>query len=171
VWCVKQSRLIASGLDAQAFAAPAGDVDRVELTALDLVQHGLPGHAEHFGGLVQRQPAVGHVGADLVTQGLGDADLPGRAGGELLAGDEPVPQPPVDGGLIHAEELRGLGNGSHGVSMPGAADISGAVRAVRDAVAAAQVADPFAGPGQAGGGAAVLAGQDPRDRGVVVLAG
>jgi len=41
-------------LDTQALAAPAGDVGRVELAALDLVQHGLPGDAEDFGGLVQR---------------------------------------------------------------------------------------------------------------------
>src|SRR5208283_4331080 len=95
-------------LDTEALAASAGDVDRVELAALDLVQHGLPGDAEDFGGLVQRQPAVGDVGSDLAAQGLGDADLPGSAGGELLAGEEAVPQPPVDGGLVHAEDLRGL---------------------------------------------------------------
>ena len=125
-------------LDTQALAAPAGDVDGGELAALDLMQHGLPGDAEYFGGLVQRQPAVGDVGTDLAAQGLGDADLPGRAGGELLAGDEAVPQPPVDGGLVHAEDLRGLGNGGHDVIVPAAADISGWVGAVRDAVAAAQ---------------------------------
>ena len=43
-----------SDLDTQAFAAPAGDVDGLQLAALDLVQHGLAGDAEHFGGLVQR---------------------------------------------------------------------------------------------------------------------
>ena len=115
-------------LDTQALAAPARDVDGGELAALDLVQHGLPGDAEDFGGLVQRQPAVGDVGADLAAQRLGDADLPGGAGGELLAGDEAVPQPPVDGGLVHAEDLRGLGNGGHDVIVPGAADISRAGR-------------------------------------------
>ena len=75
-------------LDTQALAASAGDVDRVELATLDLVQHGLPGDAEDPGGLVQGQPAVGDIGADLAAQGLGDADLPRSAGGELLAGEE-----------------------------------------------------------------------------------
>ena len=74
-----------SGLDTQALAASGCDVGGGEFAALDLVQHGLPGDAEHFGGLVQPQPSVGDVGADLAAQGLGDADLPGSAGGELLA--------------------------------------------------------------------------------------
>jgi hypothetical protein len=39
-------------LDTQAFAAPARDVGRVELAAVDLVQHGLPGDAEDFGSLI-----------------------------------------------------------------------------------------------------------------------
>src|SRR5262249_27971598 len=158
-------------LDTQAFAAPAGDVDGGELAALDLVQHGLPGDAEDFGGLVQRQPPVGDVGSDLAAQGRGDADLPGSAGGELLAGEEAVPQPPVDGGLVHAEELRGLRDGGHDVILPAAAAICGRLGAVRDAIGAAQAGDPVAGPGQPGGGAPVLAGQYPRDRGVVVVAG
>jgi len=67
-------------LDTQALAAPGCDVDGGELAVLDLVQHGLPGDAEDLGGLVQRQPAVGDVGADLAAQRLGDADLPGSAG-------------------------------------------------------------------------------------------
>ena len=50
VWCVKQSRLIVFDLDTQALAASAGDVDGVELAALDLVQHGLAGHSERLGG-------------------------------------------------------------------------------------------------------------------------
>jgi hypothetical protein len=62
--------------------------------------------------LVQRQPAVGGTGADLVPHRLVDADLPGRARGELLTGDEPVPQPAVDGGLVDAEGLRGPGGRS-----------------------------------------------------------
>ena len=39
-------------LDTQAFAAPGCDVDGGELAVLDLVQHGLPGNAEHLGGPV-----------------------------------------------------------------------------------------------------------------------
>ena len=48
-------------LDTQAFSASGGHVDGGELAALDLVQHGLAGDAEHFGGMFQGQPAVGDV--------------------------------------------------------------------------------------------------------------
>jgi hypothetical protein len=89
-WRVKQSSLAVSGLDTEPFAASAGEVDGVELAALDLVQHGLAGEAEAGGGLAEGQPAVGGLGPDLVTELLVDADLPGRPGGELFAGDEAV---------------------------------------------------------------------------------
>lgn len=89
-WRVKQSSLAVSGLDTEPFAASAGEVDGVELAALDLVQHGLAGEAEAGGGLAEGQPAVGGLGPDLVAELLVDAELPGRPGGELLAGDEAV---------------------------------------------------------------------------------
>src|SRR4249920_3855671 len=89
-WRVKQSSLAVSGLDTEPFAASAGEVDGVELAALDLVQHGLAGEAEAGGGLAEGQPAVGGLGPDPVAELLVDADLPGCSGGELLAGDEAV---------------------------------------------------------------------------------
>jgi hypothetical protein len=89
-WCVKQSSLVAFDLDTQAFAASPGEVDGVELAALDLVQHGLAGGTEAGGGLAEGQPAAGGLGPDPVAELLVDADLPGRSGGELLAGDEAV---------------------------------------------------------------------------------
>src|ERR1017187_1315547 len=89
-WRVKESSLAVSGLDTEPFAASAGEVDGVELAALDLVQHGLAGDAEAGGGLAEGQPAVGCLGPDPVAELLVDADLPGCSGGELLAGDEAV---------------------------------------------------------------------------------
>ena len=89
-WRVKESSLAVSDLDTQAFAASLGEVDGVELTALDLVQHGLAGDAGVAGGLAEGQPAVGCPGPDAVAELLVDADLPGCSGGELLAGDEAV---------------------------------------------------------------------------------
>ena len=64
-WRVKESSLAVSGLDTEPFAASAGEVDGVELAALDLVQHGLAGEAEAGGGLAEGQPAVGGLGPDL----------------------------------------------------------------------------------------------------------
>ena len=52
-WRVKESSLAVFGLDTEAFAASAGEVDGVELAALDLVQHGLAGDAEAGGGLAE----------------------------------------------------------------------------------------------------------------------
>jgi hypothetical protein len=49
-------------LDTEPFAAPGADVDGGELAALDLVQHGLAGHAENPGGPVEGQPSGGASG-------------------------------------------------------------------------------------------------------------
>ena len=57
--CVEQSSLVGFDLDTQAFAASAVDVDGLQFAALDLVQHGLSGDAEGFGGLVEAEPALG----------------------------------------------------------------------------------------------------------------
>ncbi len=59
----------------------------------------------------------------------------------------------------------------HDVILAAATDIRIRDGAVRDAAGAAQAADPVAGPGQPGRGAPLLAAQDLRDRGVVVVGG
>src|SRR4051795_12315244 len=46
-------------LDSEPFALALGDVDGVELAALDLVQHGLAGAAQHPGGVLERQVVGG----------------------------------------------------------------------------------------------------------------
>ena len=58
-WRVKESSLAVFGLDTEPFAASLGEVDRVQLAALDLVQHGLAGDAEAGGGLAEGRPASG----------------------------------------------------------------------------------------------------------------
>ena len=99
------------GLDTQAFSPSGADVDGFEFAALDTLHDGLAGHAVGEGGFEHGQPAVGGVvdeqGADVV----GEPDPPGRAGGELFAGDEPVAEPAVQGGGGEAEFLRGVGHG------------------------------------------------------------
>jgi len=78
------------GASTQAFAASAVDMGGLQLAALDLVQHGLSGDAEGFGGLVEAEPALGCLGLDAVTQGLVDADAPGCARCDLFGGDRPA---------------------------------------------------------------------------------
>jgi hypothetical protein len=124
-WRVKQSSLAVSDLDTRAFAASLGEVDGVELAALGLVQHGLAGEAEVAGGVAEGQPAVGCLGPDAVAGLLVDADLPGCCGGELLAGDEAVAEPPVDGGGADAELACGLADADHGCIIAAGGDIFG----------------------------------------------
>jgi hypothetical protein len=136
-WRVKESSLAGFDLDTEAFAASAGEVDGVEFAALDLVQHGLAGDAEAGGGLAEGQPAVGCLGLDPVAELLVDADLPGCSGSELLAGDEAVAQPPVDGGGGDAELASGFGDADHGCILAAGCDICGCRLVSGDAVAGA----------------------------------
>jgi hypothetical protein len=72
-------------------------VDGVEFAALDTLQHGLAGDPEGCGGDLDGDPSGGCVVGDEGADGFGEADPPGCAGGDLLARDEPVVQPPVEG--------------------------------------------------------------------------
>jgi hypothetical protein len=89
--CVKQSRLAVFYLDTQALPAALGDLDGVELAALDLVQHGLAGDPEDLGGCGEGDPAGRGLGCDAVAELLVDADAPRRAGGELFSDEEAFP--------------------------------------------------------------------------------
>jgi hypothetical protein len=71
--------------------AALGDLDGVELAALDLVQHGLAGDPEDLGGVGEGDPAGGGPGCDAVAELLVDADTPQRAGGELFSDEEVFP--------------------------------------------------------------------------------
>jgi hypothetical protein len=68
-------------------------VEGLQLAALDTLQHRLAGDGESAHRVDDRDVAGGGVfdeqGAELVV----DADLPGGAGGVLLAGDEPGLEP------------------------------------------------------------------------------
>jgi hypothetical protein len=51
--------VIAVGIDAQAWALAADDLDGVAFAGSDLVEHSLAEHAELAGGDVQQEVAVG----------------------------------------------------------------------------------------------------------------
>jgi hypothetical protein len=89
--CVKQSRLAVFYLDTQALPAVLGDLNGVELAALDLVQHGLAGDPEDLGCAGEGDPAGRGLGCDPVAELLVDADAPRRAGGELFSDEEAFP--------------------------------------------------------------------------------
>lgn len=107
---VEQSSLGVGYLDSQAFSLSLGDLDGVELAALDLVQNGLAGASELLGGLVQRHVFVGNVGHEPGADLVGEADAPGRVRGGLLAWEQACFEPAVDRAVGHAELLAGLGD-------------------------------------------------------------
>lgn len=77
------------------------------------------GRSEHIDCLVEANLAVGDCGHDAFVSGLVDADPLRRAPRELLAGDEPVAQLPVDGHLAHVEETFGFLDGDQAGSIAG----------------------------------------------------
>src|SRR3954470_19474144 len=115
--------LVGFDLDTEPFAASAVDVDGLRFARWDFVQQGLPGAPECRGGLVEAEPAVGNLGSDPITQGLVDADAPGRAGGDLFGGEESVADPAVQGGPGDAEDLFGGGDGDHDDIVAAGSDI------------------------------------------------
>src|SRR5271165_4575116 len=96
--CLLEQAVLRGGdLDTQAFPASGAGQDGVQLAALDLLQYGLAGDAEGAAGVVQGEPAVGCAVGEHAAELVGEADAPGRAGGDLLAGDEAVVQPAQQG--------------------------------------------------------------------------
>src|SRR5262249_51161644 len=96
----------------------------------------------------------------------GEPDPPGGGGGELLAFDEPVAQPAVQGGGGEAEFG---GGGGHGEQLSFLRVIAGLVAG--DAPVVAQALDPTGGVWEDAGGGGGRPVEDPRDLGVVVVDG
>src|SRR6478672_3409331 len=162
--------LIGFDLDTEPFASTV-DMNGLQFAALDLVQHGLSGESECCCGLIEAEPAVGNLGSDPISQGWVDTDAPGCAGGDLFGGEESVADPAVQGGPRDAEDLFGGGDGDHDDIVAAGSDIGYRWLVDGNVVAGAQDRHPRSGEGQAGGGAALLFGQDRRDGAVVVVLG
>jgi len=99
------------GLDTQALSASGADVDGLQFAALDTLHDGLAGHTVGEGGLQHGEPAVGGVVDEQVEDVVGEPDPPGRAGGDLLAGDESVAEPAVQRRWRESELFGGVGHG------------------------------------------------------------
>src|ERR1019366_4780409 len=154
-------------LDTQAFPASGADMDGAKLAVVDTLQHGLAGDAEGDGGSPYGYPPGGRVVGDEGADGVGEADPPGRAGGDLLAGDEPVVEPPVEGGGGDAELGCGLVHADHfTVGVVACSALGGG-----DAVALADGGHVSGGERHSGGGAALLLAGHLGDDRVVVVGG
>src|ERR671910_3782553 len=106
-------------------------------------------------GVAHGQVAVGDLVDELAAEIVGKTDPPGRAWGELFAGDEPVIEPAMGRGGGSAEDLGGL---AHVDQLP-LGRISGGHEA-RDLPVAAQIADQRGGEAMAVGGPAALTVED-----------
>src|SRR4029453_1522622 len=98
------------------------------------------------------------------TKLVGDAQMPGPAGGQLLTGDEPAIEPSIDGALVDTEQLLGLIDGDHDVIMVWGCHRVGLEHS--DAVSVTQAAHPAASERQPSTGPTALLGQDGGGRGL-----
>ncbi|MFA5028684.1 MAG: reverse transcriptase N-terminal domain-containing protein, partial [Candidatus Methylomirabilota bacterium] len=166
-WCGwKEARVRVQHLDPQAFAAPRPHVHGLELTALDTLQHRLPRDAQPEGGLEHRQVPRRRLLDEAGSQAGGEPDLPRRARGHLLAGEEAVIEPAVNRGRGEAEDL---GRPLDGDQLP-----LGAIRRQRAAgnvPVPAQVPHVRRREALAAGGGPALPIEDPCDDGVRVVHG
>src|SRR6188472_4104426 len=105
-----EERFVGGNPDSEALSAALADVDGVELAALDTLQHGLARDAEGAHGVDDRDVAGGRVVDEQGAQLVVDADAPGGAGGVVLAADEAVVEPAVQGRGRDAERVGGLGD-------------------------------------------------------------
>ena len=144
--------------DSQALTSALPNQHGGELATLYTLQHRLPRNAEFQRGFQHGQIVRRRLRHDAGAQLLGDANLPRRAGSDLLAGNEAVGQPTVNAGGIHAENLRGLADGDQ-LSW---GRLRGRLE-TRDITIAAQAADLVGGEAFPHGGAASLTIQNSGD--------
>ena len=83
-------------------------MDGIQLAALYTLQHDLARDAEELGRVHHRDITLGGVFDEAIEEFFGDPDLPRRARGDLLTGDEAVVEPTVDRRGRDAEDVRGL---------------------------------------------------------------
>ena len=124
-WLREQSSLIGFYLDTQAAAPSAPDMHGGQHAALDLVQHGLAGHPEGLGCLVEGKPVLGDILGHLDAELVVEPDLPRGSWSDLLAGYEAVGQPAVNGADPDLQLGRCLVDADHLTIIAGGCDALG----------------------------------------------
>ena len=76
--------------NSEALAATAIDVDGLQLATLDTLHYRLARDAKGLGRVLHWEPTWRCLFNELGAELIGETDLPGRAGSELLAADEAV---------------------------------------------------------------------------------
>src|SRR5712692_3701924 len=138
----------------------------LELSALDTLQHRLPGHAESHGGLEHRQIVWRRLFDETCADLVGETNTPGCTGRQLFARDEAVIQPPMNRARHDVEDSRRLPN-RHQV----AGRWIGGRLEPRNIPVAAQASDLVGGETFAGRGLTSLLIQDAGDDLVGVMSG
>src|SRR5260370_33061566 len=105
---IEEPRLSVYHLDAESFLLAAHDMDRLELAALDTLQHGRARKAERAHRFAHWHEAIAGFAVEAGHEVIGEPDAPGGAGGQLLAGDDPVIEQAMDGRWRNAKRDRGL---------------------------------------------------------------
>src|SRR5271165_277415 len=93
----EETRLAVWKLDSQSRFSTFCNVRRFDFAALYTLQHGLTGDAESAGGPLHGDEALTRRGGEACFQRVSHPDSPRRAGGDLLAGDQAVVQPTMQG--------------------------------------------------------------------------
>jgi hypothetical protein len=86
----------------------AHDMDRLELAALDTLQHSRARNAERAHRFAHRHEAISGFAVEAGHEVIGEPDAPGGAAGQLLAGDDPVIEQAMDGRWRNAKRDRGF---------------------------------------------------------------
>ncbi len=108
---IEEGRLLIFYLDSQAFSLTSSEMDGMKLTSLYTLQNGLVRNAEDSGGIDHRHISIDFFFNEASTNFVGDSDLPGSAGSDLLARDESIDKPTVYRGRDNSENLGCLVHG------------------------------------------------------------
>ena len=80
-------------------------MDGIEFAVVDTLQHRLARDAEQLSGFLHGHVPCRGLLDKAIAQLLGDTDLPGRARRDLLAGNEAIVEPSVQGRWGDVEDL------------------------------------------------------------------
>jgi hypothetical protein len=141
-------------------------MDGRKFTALYTLQDGLPGDPEEFCGLLHGDVAVRSLFNETSSKLDVHPDTPGRARGNLLAGDEAICKPAMKGGRSQSEYLSGLLHCDKFPVLRGGGRIESG-----DFPVAAQISDFVCGESIPSGGSSTLSIDNTCDDAIRVMNG
>src|SRR5712691_5276606 len=83
-------------------------MDGFNLATLDSLPHGLPGNAQQAHGLIHGEITLGSCFSNACAQVVGETNAPRCAGGQLLARNDAIVEPTMNGRSRNSERIRCL---------------------------------------------------------------